>query len=338
MNMKKIISNALTTLCFFTFAHAEVKSEADNHQQQVVAAPTLVVPQQTMKLSVNASSSYFDLKGHKADDRNYYDFDKLSVRADLLNVNCGYQGGWSANLLMQHHEIYTESIFPQAVLPEWKRSTDRTQGAGDTFFTFVAPMQFLGQWMVIPDFGISIPTGGINHKSHLSGLEKSNLAYNAQHGSGTYDVLVGGTAIWANASGVLFGNRAFAQIRTGKNSNDYSLGNLYRLDSWLDYNTQYVTPRLVGYYRHKNPIRGFDKTRGYELLAVTYENAADEFYHHDQKDWSVSAALKSSTAILKTGINLTAEVGVPLAQGNMNWDNSEVITQYFGSIGLSGQW
>jgi hypothetical protein len=326
--MKKIINLLQLTACagllFGSFAFA-VENNTDG---ALVVKPAAQLPVIAPKLTVTASTSFYELHGHKSDDRKNYDFDRMSAQINLLNINFGIQGGWSANLLLQNYEFYTESIFPSAPLPQWQRSNDKTTGAGDTYLTFIAPMQFVGSWMLIPDFGVSIPTGHINYKSKLQFLEQSNLAYNAQHGSGTYDVLLGATAIKMISSGFIFGNHVLADIRTGKNSNDYSLGNMYKYDTWLDYNTSYgLTPRLVGAYKYKEAIRGFDKSRG---------NAADDFYYHAQKDWSVSAALKASKSFMNSAISLSAEVGVPFAQANDNFDHSEVIAKYYGHVALTG--
>lgn len=332
LNYKTFLVVVFFSLTATIIVHAE--------DTPVAAAPAAtaayVVPN---KLTASLSTSYYELHGHKADDRKYYDFEKLNARIDLHNLNYGAQGGWSINLLLQHYDFYTETIFPQAALPQWYRSNDRTIGAGDTYLSVVTPTHFVNGWMLTPTFGVSIPTGGINYKSHLPGLEQSNLAYNAQHGSGTYDVLLGGSALLLIDNGVIiFGNNLLLDIRTGRNTNSYRLGNMYKYDNWLEYNTAYgITPKLVGSYRYKAAIDGFDKSRGYVLSGVQYENASDEFYHHAQKDWSVSAAVKYSKMFTDSNLTVSGEAGIPVIQRNENWDNSEVIAKYYVNLSLLGQ-
>lgn len=321
MNFLKITS------AFILLSVFSLSSWAQSSEQPAQAAVT------QPKLATTLSSYYYDLKGKKGDDRGFYDFNKLNARIDLLSVGYGTAGSWTVNLLVQHYELYTETLFPKAIAP-WDYSEDRTVGMGDTYLTVLAPVYFLQSWMIIPDFGVSIPTGSINYKSHLPGLQTANLAYNAQHGSGTYDAILGVTALFSQPEkSLIFGNRLGATIRTGKNSNDYTLGNLYKLDTWLDYNTSFgLTPRFVGYYRLKGPISGYDKSRG----VGGAENIADEFYHHDQKDWMVSVAMKYSY-YFTPAVSLAAEAGLPLLQGTENWDNSRVVTNYYGGLTLAGQ-
>ncbi len=331
-----LLNRHLVTAAVFLFLAASVAQAEDAAPAAPQAATTYVVPN---KLTASLSTSYYELHGLKSDDRKFYDFENMNARLDFLNLNYGAQGGWSLNLLLQHYEFYTETLFPQAALPQWYRSHDRTIGAGDTFLTVVTPTHFVNGWMLTPTFGVSIPTGGINYKSHLQGLEQSNLAYNAQHGSGTYDLLLGGSALLLIDNGaIIFGNNLLLDIRTGRNTNSYRLGNMYKYDTWLEYNTAFgITPKLLGSYRFKDSIDGYDKSRGYVLSGVQYENAADEFYHHAQKDWSVSAAIKASKTFTGSNLTLSAEFGVPVIQRNENWDNSEVVARYYGNLTLLGQ-
>lgn len=279
------------------------------------------------KWKISMMSYYYDIKGKKAADNQTYDFDKINSRLDLMNVNYALNSTWSLNLLLQHYEFYTESIFPLAAGTMYERSYDRTMGAGDTFITLMAPITFQNSWLVLGDFGVSVPTGTINNKSNLPGLQDINLAYNAQHGSGTYDLIGGITALNMQPS-YTFGSRVFADIRTGKNSNDYTLGNMYRLDTWVDYNAGYgFTPRVTGFYRHKEAIHSYDQSRG-EILG-------DEFYRHAQGNWDVSAALKYQYNFTAP-ISLAIEAGVPVAQGSKNVDNSDVTTNYYGNITMNG--
>lgn len=317
------------TLTLIQSAHAEEQTSS----MSAGNSAAIFIP----KTRASLSSTFVQMQGNKADDRHFYDFDTLEARMDFLSASYLFNSGWTLNALFQHYEFYTETIFPRAALSVWKKSNDRTIGAGDTYVTLVAPAKFVAGWLLIPDFGVSIPTGKIDYKSTLVGLESSNLAYNAQHGSGTYDALVGGTALYIHPLYTI-GSRLSATLRTGTNSNDYTLGNMYKMDAWFEYNTlTSFTPRIAGYYKLKEGIRGYDKTRGYVFNGVQYENAADDFYHHDQKNWDVSASVKYSKPFSQN-ISLAAEVGVPVYQGTDNWDNSVVVSKYFGSLSVLGAW
>ena len=70
-----------------------------------------------------------------------------------------------------------------------------------------------------------------------------------------------------------------------ENRNGYKLGNLYKGEGWVDLPAGFgFTPRVVGYYKVKQAIKGVDPTLG--------RNIYTEFYHHDQQNWDISAALK----------------------------------------------
>lgn len=322
--------NPTTVVLFSITFILTVATWADDTQAtpSVVAKASDIVPA-TPNWKVNLMSYYYDIKGKKAADSNEYDFDKLNTRIDLLSVSYTLSPAWTFNVLAQHYEFYTETIFPKfSNVPDYARSYDRTEGAGDTYLTLITPITYQNSWLVIGDFGVSVPTGTINNKSNLPGLQDYNLAYNAQHGSGTYDAIGGLTALYMQPK-YLFGSRAFADVRAGKNSNDYTLGNMYRLDSWVDYNAGAgFTPRVAGFYRHKEAIHNFDKTRG--------EIAGDKFYRHAQANWDISAALKYQYDLKIAPISLAVEAGVPVAQGCNNVDHSEVVTNYYTSFSMNG--
>ena len=280
------------------------------------------------KWKVGLMSYYYDIKGKKAADNLEYDFDQITTRLDLMNLSYTLSPTWTLSVLLQHYELYAQTIFPKLAGTVYAESFDRSVGAGDTYLTLTTPIAMQNSWMFLADFGVSLPTGTINNKSYLPGFETINLAYNAQHGSGTVDFLGGVTALSYQPK-YNVGSRFSTALHTGENTNGYTLGNMYRLDSWYEYNLAYgFSPKLTGFYRQKEAIHGFDKTRG-ELLG-------DSFYRHEQINWDVSAALKFQYLIPTTPFTFGAEVGVPVAQGSRNSDNAEVVTNYYSSVSLNG--
>ncbi len=203
---------------------------------------------------------------------------------------------------------------------------DRTKGFGDTAIAAIHPIALSANLITIYDIGVSLPTGSINMKNQNA--PQRNYAYNMQLGSGTYDALLGATALYIQPV-YQIGGRGSATLRTGENSNEYRLGNLYRADAWIDAPVGYgLTPRLVGYYKWKDAINGMDKSIG--------RNPYTEFYHHAQINWDVSAALKYTNSLGTKSVALNAEVGAPIAQGSRNVDNVTVSTDYYANLGLTG--
>jgi hypothetical protein len=78
------------------------------------------------------------------------------------------------------------------------------------------------------NLNLSLPTGSIDEKNNNNDV----MAYRMQLGSGTYDVLPGITYTAQNDF-MSWGSQAIATIRTGSNKRDYTLGNRYTLQGWL---------------------------------------------------------------------------------------------------------
>lgn len=302
--------------------------DLDKENPTLQTAEVVVPAPPTWKL--NYSQYFYSFQGERPAITNEYDFDKITSRMEFFNINYALPQNWSVNVLFQHFDNYIETLFPEAgkLNPLFARSDDRIKGLSDTYITVVAPVSLGYPWVVTADFGVSLPTGNLDYKAvNLPGLEAINLAYNAQLGSGTVDGLLGGALLYLQPN-YIWGARAFANIRTGTNKFDYRLGNQYRLDSWFDYNFKNgITPRLAGYYRYKDPVIGFDETRG--------RLAADNYFYSKQMNWDISAALKYQKSFYKSKLTFIAEAGVPIAQENINVDNSFVRTQYYVNAGLN---
>lgn len=80
--------------------------------------------------------------------------------------------------------------------------------------------------------GLSLPTGDIDVRDNILAMSDVKLPYPMQLGSGSYDVIAGLTyqgyaQVWN------YGAQARAVLRTGKNDNDYQLGDRYESSLWL---------------------------------------------------------------------------------------------------------
>lgn len=320
-----MISVVLSLFVSLSAFATEASSEASTITPDVAVvtpAPAIAPP----KWRLSFSSYYYAFKGERGAVSNLYDFGDINTRMDFFNINYALPKNWSLNILAQHFDSYIESKFPSSPWP-WAESNDRIKGLGDTYFTLIAPVRIGYPFVITADVGFSLPTGGIDYKAvNLPGLESFHMAYNAQLGSGTVDALAGVTVLYLQPQ-YQIGSRLFSNIRTGTNKFDYRLGNQYRLDLWYDYNfSNGITPRLTGYYRYRDPINGFDETRG--------NNPADNFFFNKQINWDVSAALRYQKPLGKKLI-LQAEAGIPIAQRNINVDNSFVKTLYYGNLALN---
>jgi hypothetical protein len=202
---------------------------------------------------------------------------------------------------------------------------DKTVGFGDVLVDAIRPLYLGSSLMLFVDIGVSVPTGSISKKNASN--PALNYAYNMQLGSGTFDAQAGLTALHLN-SFFQTGAHFSTYQRTGRNEYGYRLGALYKADAWFDVPVGLgFTPRAVGYYKVKTAINGQDKTLGRTELT--------EYYHHDQRNWDVSLALKFEKALLPR-LTVVAEAGRPIYQDSRNSDQVVVSTNYYGTVGVSG--
>jgi hypothetical protein len=284
----------------------------------VHAAPPL-----QKKLKATLTGYHYDFQGTRNSKDNSYGFQDVTLNMQLATVTYDIEPTLTLMLMGMNLENYAETYFPAANF----LSKDRTSGTGDTVISAIKTYIPSATFLVIADAGVSVPTGSITKKNPADPTGNLNYAYNMQLGSGTYDALVGITPLYFTPS-FHFGSRLAATLRSGGlNSEGYRLGNQYKVDAWVDYPTSTgLTPRLVGYYKHKAPIVGQDRTFG--RIPLT------RFYHEDQINWDVSAAVKYSKAFGAVALN--AEAGVPVLQGSKNFDDVKVETQVYGSVGVTG--
>ncbi len=226
-------------------------------------------------------------------------------------------------MTVQHLNNQVVTRFPQFGI----QSKDSAQGLGDTLFSASKLILMDGSMMLMGDMGLSLPTGSIDKMNPSRPGER--YPYNMQLGSGTVDTVVGLTALQVNPRYQL-GGRLSGWIRNGdRTDNGYKLGNMYRLDSWVDGPSRWgFTPRVVGYYRYREAIQGADRTLGRIPFL--------EFYHHTQINWDVSTAIRYLHSF-SPSVALNVEAGVPLMQNAENFDNVMVATQSFFSLGVTGQ-
>lgn len=96
------------------------------------------------------------------------------------------------------------------------------------------------------NLGLSLPTGSINEKGRTprNANMDTQLPYTMQLGSGTFDlkpsiIYTGKTGDWS------YGGNLSLTLRTGENSRDYRLGNVYQGDIWTRYHlADWIQPSL----------------------------------------------------------------------------------------------
>lgn len=116
-----------------------------------------------------------------------------------------------------------------------KRFTELSEGIGDLQLRGLATVYKIKGYdhRFLLNAGVSVPTGSIDKEDFgpNRALGRLHLEYPMQLGSGTVDVLPGGTYL-GQAENWGWGAEMIPTIRLGENSNHYTLGNRYLLRTW----------------------------------------------------------------------------------------------------------
>lgn len=112
------------------------------------------------------------------------------------------------------------------------RFTTRAEGLSDIKTTALIKLFENKNHEVHFNAGISFPSGDIDETDNTPAGRKTKLPYPMQLGSGTFDLLPGVTYT-GQANQWTWGVQGIANIRLGRNDNDYSLGNEWTVTSWL---------------------------------------------------------------------------------------------------------
>ena len=154
--------------------------------------------------------------------------------------------------------------------------------------------------------GLSLPIGDIVNRDNTPMMDNVQLPYAMQLGSGTYDLTIGATL---KGSGTQFawGVQQLNILRTGTNSEDYRLGNLYQLTSWLGYGlSDKVSTSIRLSAAREGNISGADP--GLNPMMVT--TADTENYGGELIRAAAGVNLLMANDLLVLGL----EVGVPIYQ------------------------
>jgi len=118
-----------------------------------------------------------------------------------------------------------------------KHSTGATKtlsskGWGDTKLSIMRRLFESEIVKIHASLGVGLPTGSISKEDIMLSGSKGTLGYCMQLGSGTYDILPALTYFHTRRD-FSFGLQTSAEIRTGENSKNYTLGDKYALNTWI---------------------------------------------------------------------------------------------------------
>ncbi len=183
---------------------------------------------------------------------------------------------------------------------------ERTEGIGDVelrglYNLYASPDQ---RHRILLSGGVGLPTGSIDQR-----MEGLRLDYGMQTGSGTVSFLPGLTYL-GTAAPWSWGAEFGSTLRLGENSNDYRLGNRYRVSAWSARQmTNWLTVSVRADCERWANVHGADP-----LLNPTDEPAKDPALQGGKRlDLLLGANLHPKEGVLK-GQQFFIEAGAPVYQ------------------------
>tara|TARA_A100001037_G_C15110141_1_gene618534 strand:+ start:113 stop:1072 length:960 start_codon:yes stop_codon:yes gene_type:complete len=138
-----------------------------------------------------------------------------------------------------------------------------TKGFGDANVTALIKVVNAHNQNAHFTLGLSLPTGSINKTDSIltpMGMRpEKRLPYPMQLGSGTYDLIIGGTYAYTSER-IGIGTQLRSIIRLGDNDRNYTLGDEHTAQAWLSYlATQRISVSTrISYFKRGN-INGQDQ-------------------------------------------------------------------------------
>jgi hypothetical protein len=179
-----------------------------------------------------------------------------------------------------------------------------TSGVGDTELRGL----FKINKYLVGSLGISIPTGDINQETVMMGM-KFRAPYDMQLGSGTVDLKpaltysdLSGDAKWN------WGGQAMYTYHTGDNDNHYSLGDIIKVNTWLQRALGPATSWLRLSFTNTQRIHGEDPEIQKSLMDAPSPDADPNNYGGSRLDGYIGTSLKIGA------FSIGVEAGIPLYQ------------------------
>jgi hypothetical protein len=190
--------------------------------------------------------------------------------------------------------------------------TTRSEGFGDTSVSGMIRLYDDGTNHLHFNIGLSLPTGSLKETDQILAPTGATpivrLPYAMQLGSGTWDILPGLTYT-GHAGAFGWGAQYSAIVRTGENSQNYSLGNVHRLTGWASYEwASWISTsvRLAG--ESVGKIDGRDAA-----IVGPVQTANPDFYGGKTADVLFGVNLAGQDGWLR-GQRLAVEFGLPVYQ------------------------
>jgi hypothetical protein len=140
----------------------------------------------------------------------------------------------------------SDSVTLMAMVPYLSNTMDHRTRMGAEFTTDSAGLGDIRLSALVPvlkpeagtrvhvEAGLSLPTGSITERDDTPAMANAKLPYPMQLGSGTYDLILGATAVH-QLEAMSFGGQLRGTVRLGENSEGYTLGDQWNATAWGAY-------------------------------------------------------------------------------------------------------
>jgi hypothetical protein len=120
------------------------------------------------------------------------------------------------------------------VSSNFDRAPMSSSGIGDVSFNTAYRLIKTDHQNFFTGMGVSLPTGSIDERDNMPMMGKQKVPYNMQPGSGTYSLLpqISYNGHYKMTS---WGIQTQANMRMGKNDNNYRFGNRYEASGWFSF-------------------------------------------------------------------------------------------------------
>ena len=207
-------------------------------------------------------------------------------------------------------------------------TSDRVSGVGDITLMANYVVKESASHRLIIQTAASIPTGSIDERGVSATGAGGRLPYAMQLGSGTLDVRPG-LMYQFTADPWSLGLQATADVRFGKNSNSYRLGNRLDLKAWLAHEwTPFFASVLKLGFHDQDPIEGADP----ELDAALTPAANPRLVGGQSLDAHVVTELYTSSPRAEA-LRLSLDIGFPLREKHAE---PHLETDWYSTLAL--QW
>ncbi len=210
------------------------------------------------------------------------------------------------NIIKKDMDLKARMVMNEMVM--FEDFSTSSSGFGDMTFSALYGIYNNQKTSLHLNGGLTIPVGNITKGDDTPMMDDARLPYAMQLGSGTIDANFGLT--FKGISEIMsWGIQPLVTIRTGKNNEDYRLGNQYQLNLWGAYklsNVFSVSSRLLGV------IEGELNGRDPQLNPMMVTTANSNNYGYSKVRGFIGTNVAFAQTSIFKDLRLGLEAGIPV--------------------------